>query len=91
MHRVYFLEAELSLAEGNLEKGLVKFQLSSHFAEQEGAIEKHAFAAEHAGMVLLKHGRTDEGRQLLLEAKDLYERWGATIKVDQINSMLSGC
>ena len=88
LHRVHFLEAEASLLEGDIERCRMQFDLASRFAEQAGVLGDQAFATEHCGIALLQHGTKEDGCQQLLKARELYRGWGATVKVDQIDSML---
>jgi predicted ATPase len=84
LNKVYLIEAERHAIRGNRDKALSKYVLSIEHAERHGVLQEQALAYERAGLRLLEWDREIRGLEYLRDAKNIYELWGASYKVDQL-------
>jgi predicted ATPase len=84
LNKVYLIEAERYAIRGHRDKALAKYVLSIEHAEHHGVLQEQALAYERAGLRLLEWDREVRGLEYLSDAKNIYERWGASYKVDQL-------
>jgi hypothetical protein len=72
------------------ERAVRKFQLAIDQAGEQGAINEQALACKRAGMALEGWGETKKSLAYYKKARILYERWGSTLKFDQLTNLISG-
>ena len=75
---------------GRADSAIRRFEQSSDLASANGFVRDAAMANELVVRTLLADGRTRAAVGYLREALHLYERWGATRKVELLRSELSG-
>jgi hypothetical protein len=88
-NKVLLLEAEMAANEGNMDMALAKFVRSADLAGSEGLVHEQALACERAGMALRRCSDFPGAVQHLVRARDLYQKWGANVKVSQMTQMYS--
>ena len=89
-HRVVHVRAALALAQGREDEALVGFARAARLAEANRWPHEAALAHEDAAMLLRGRGDTASMRGHLEDAFYLYERWGATAKLEQLRRSWPG-
>jgi hypothetical protein len=84
MHLLRLVEAEEAWALGDMWKAARTFDEAVFEADARQRPWHRALITERAGLFNLAHGLTVAGRHLLAKARDHYQAWGATAKVDQM-------
>jgi signal transduction histidine kinase len=84
MHLLKLVEAELAWARGDVRQATLSFDAALAEAEIRQRPWQRALITERAGAFHLNQGLVHTGRQLLAQACDRYEAWGATVKVAQM-------
>lgn len=87
--KIYLIEAELEFCKGRFSTALLHYRRSIGYAEKAGFISEHGLACEKGGIMLQHAGRLPEANHLLMQARSLYELWGAKIKVEQVDQLLA--
>ena len=89
-NKVQLLKAELAMVHGNYDGALVYFRRSMELAHKQGFTHEEAWACERAGLVLLREcGKPEAASDFLSQARALYEKWGARIKVSQVDRVMA--
>ena len=88
LNKVYLIEAERLVLQGNEEKALTRFQKSIEYANEQGLFHEQALALERCGMALIRLGSRERAIESFEGARKLYKRWGAFAKVDQITKLV---
>ncbi|WP_161798987.1 AAA family ATPase [Caenimonas sp. SL110] len=84
LHLLRLVQAEQAWALGDLWTAAVTFDAAVMEAESRARPWHRALITERAALFQLTHGLTRTGRTLLADARDGYEAWGASAKVDQM-------
>lgn len=89
-HRVALLEAEEAMSLNRREVALDKYQQAIDAAGEQSFWMEQGIACERMSVCLSdgKNELSDESVERLLEAKQAYENWGATAKVNQLNRLI---
>ena len=88
-NRLTLLKGEFAAVDGKVDLALSYFKASAEHAQSEGDRSDQALAYERAGIVLRDARLWNESRKYLNQACDVYEEWGATIRVQHIRSIIS--
>ncbi|HVJ88935.1 MAG TPA: AAA family ATPase, partial [Labilithrix sp.] len=80
-HQRLMIEAEIARAKGQFDQASDLYDLAIAGADENGFLHNHALAAELAANFYLARGRRRLAAKHFAEACDVYERWGATAKV----------
>lgn len=88
-NRLTLLKGEFAAVDGKVDLALTYFKASAEHALSEGDRSDQALAYERAGVVLRDAQLLSESRKYLSQASDVYEEWGATIKVQHIRSTIA--
>lgn len=83
-HRVVHVRAALALVQGRTDEALVGFARAARLAEANRWPHEAALAHEDAARLLRDRGDTASMRGHLEDAFYLYDRWGATAKLDEL-------
>ncbi|MGA2929713.1 MAG: GAF domain-containing protein, partial [Solirubrobacteraceae bacterium] len=83
-HLRHLLEAERAWAVGDGQIATATFDQALAELDLRHRPWHRAFIAERAGLCHIAQGLTHTGRALLSEARDLYEDWGASAKVEHL-------
>lgn len=89
LNKVYLVEAELASSMGNVEKALMKYEMSIQLARDQQCVREEALACERAGYSLREWGQHEGSLIFFARAQLLYSQWGAQIKVDQLKDLLA--
>ncbi len=84
LHLLRLVEAEQAWALGDMWKAAAAFDAAVVEAGAKQRPWHRALIAERAGVFYIARGMTGVGRNLLVQARDHYQGWGATAKVDQL-------
>ncbi|MDF2464181.1 MAG: ATP-binding region, ATPase domain protein [Ramlibacter sp.] len=84
LHLLRLVEAEQAWALGDLWKAAANFDSAVLEAEARQRPWHRALITERAGLFNLARGLVGAGRALLGKARDQYQAWGATAKVDHM-------
>jgi predicted ATPase/signal transduction histidine kinase len=84
LHLSLLVEAEEAWALGDMWKAAVRFDAAVLEAEGRQRPWHRALITERAGLFNLACGLAGAGRQLLAKARDHYQAWGASAKVEQM-------
>ncbi|UFS69886.1 AAA family ATPase [Geomonas sp. RF6] len=85
LHLVHFVEAEEHWALGERARAAFSFDEALLAAEQRQRPWHRALIAERGALFFLESGMQRAGRKLMVEARYLYEAWGASGKVQQLD------
>jgi len=86
-HLLALVEAERAWACGDSWSATQAFDAALHDAEARRRPWHRALITERAGLFNLAHGLERGGQKLLLDARRLYDTWGANAKVAQLDKM----
>lgn len=89
LHSEFLLEAEIAGWKGNLVDAKFKYQKSIDLAVEGKYFHQLGLAYERLGYTLREHGEETEALQYYIKSREAFEDWGAKIKVDQLNRMIS--
>lgn len=89
INKLYLIDAEVEFCRGRYSTALLKYNKSISYAERYGFISECALACEKAGIMLLSASRQPEATTYLERARSLYVTWGAHLKVDQTDKLIS--
>ena len=78
------VEAEHLRVSGQEFEAHAWFDEAIQLAAEQGFIHEQALASERCGVMHMASGRKTVGLPYLAQARDLYERWGAQAKVDDL-------
>ena len=84
LHKVYLVEAEKFRVLGKHTKAGAFYDKAIQAAGKNGFIQEEALGSELAGKYYLSIGNQTIGRNYLMDAASLYNRWGATAKVNNL-------
>lgn len=84
MYKYYLLKAEISRVEQAYEKAAGFFDMAIDYAVNNGSVQDAALANELAAKFYQYRGRENIAKAYMLEAHYLYQKWGATEKVLQL-------
>lgn len=87
-NKIALLEAELAASRGDNDLALSKYQESVELAQRNEFTHEQALALEKAGRALLNWGDNIRGREFLESSRTLYNKWGASAKVKQVEDQL---
>lgn len=87
--KLFFIEAELAVALGNHSKAMSKYYSAKLHSREAGFLLQEAMMMERLGRYHLRRDEFGEGRSALEEAVELYDRWGAQQKVEDLTRLLS--
>ena len=88
LNKIYLIEAERHVLFGQLESARKKFDLSIRKSRLEGFLHEEALANERAGMTFLELDKKLDALDYFEQARKRYERWGATVKVEEISKRI---
>lgn len=86
--KVFLLRAEMASAGGHYEHALLAYDKAIHYAKKEGLTNEEALSNEKAAKMLLSSGNVPEASLYFEAALKCYRRWGADIKVVQLDQKL---
>lgn len=86
LNRITLLNGEFAAVYGKVDLACEYYNHCARCAAESEDRSDQALAYERAGIILLEANRVDEGMKYLRQASDVYEQWGATIKVNQIRA-----
>jgi signal transduction histidine kinase len=84
-HELALIRAEMATPDQDINPVIEQYDLAIETARQHGYLHEQALASELAGEFYLSRHREVIGRTYLNEARNLYQEWGATAKVKQLN------
>jgi len=87
MNKIFLLEAEFAVLKGKLDLAIPFYQRSIELSQTEGFLHEQALANERAGLALQRFGRGGDeagSMRFLVEAHDLYKKWGSKPKMEQL-------
>lgn len=84
-NKLLLLEAELHFLRGEHNMAEKKYTASIASAEKHRFDHEAGIAMELAGMFYKEIGRSDDARSQFNQARDCYERWGATALIKQLH------
>ena len=87
-NKLSLIEAELAASRGDRDLALAKYQESIDLARRDAFVHEQALACEMAGRALMQRNETVKGCEYLESARSLYGQWGATAKVEQLDTEL---
>jgi GAF domain-containing protein len=85
-NKFHLVEAELCRVRGRNEAAAGHFEKAIEFAHAHGLLHEAALAQERAADFYLRRGMPQLGRHYLRECLSSYERWGATAKVQRLQT-----
>ncbi|MBF0100516.1 MAG: AAA family ATPase [Desulfobacterales bacterium] len=83
-HRIYLIQAELMRVLGKDAQAMVLYDQAIASAKTHGYRIEEAWANELAGKYYLENNRHAFARLYLIDARQVYDRWGAALKVRQM-------
>jgi diguanylate cyclase (GGDEF)-like protein len=83
-HLLALVDAERAQAAGDFRAALAAYDKALRDAAQRQRPWHRALITERAALFHLAHGLVHTGRELLAAARDLYDDWGATAKVQAL-------
>jgi predicted ATPase/class 3 adenylate cyclase len=83
------MQAELSRLNGNLQQAMQFYESASSAARASGFLRDEATANQLAARCLITHGLTKAAAGYLRAAHHLYDRWGASAKVRQMEEQFA--
>ncbi len=83
-HRLALVDAELARIDGRQPDALELYDRAIALAQEHAFLHEEALANELAARFHLDHGRAKIAGVYLTEALYAYQRWGATVKVDEL-------
>ena len=87
LNKIYLLEAEKHVLQGDKDNALLKFRASANFAKELGVIQEQALAYERAAIALDEWGEVTEATDSIKKAMKLYKQWGCLWKVAQLGKL----
>jgi hypothetical protein len=88
MNRVKLVRGEFAACNGDLETALLLFKCAADFSEKESNLSDRALAYERAGMACYVTQNWEEATSFLTLSSKVYELWGATLRVNRIQTNL---
>src|SRR4051794_12954920 len=85
LHLLHLLEAERAWTTGDFKAAATAFDAARGEVARQQRPWHRALITEHAARFALAHGLDRAGSDLLAEARLLYDAWGATAKVAQLD------
>lgn len=89
-HLYLLVEAELARLEGREWEGIQLYEQAIRAATEGGFVQDVAIANELAARFFQQRGLATAADAYLREARSMYERWGATGKVQQLDRQFPG-
>lgn len=89
LHKAHLLRGEILAFEGQYDEAMCKYLASITYAGKAGYVNEEAIANEKAGEMLLRRGLACQALPFVKEARDLYARWGAGLKVQRMEAMIA--
>ena len=86
-HQLTLLEAEMALAVGNENDTMKLFEQAICLSQKYSYIKEEALANERALLFSLKINVIGSAKRFFKEGMELYQKWGAMGKVQQIKSL----
>lgn len=86
-HQLALLDAELARAEGDVGAAIERYDEAIARAAAGGFVHDEALAGERAALFHLGRGSRHVARAYLQEARFAWQRWGATAKVVQLDTL----
>jgi predicted ATPase/signal transduction histidine kinase/tRNA A-37 threonylcarbamoyl transferase component Bud32 len=84
-HKYLLVEAERARVHGRLYEAMDLYDQAIKGAADNRYLQEEAIAGERCAELYLAVGRAKMGRMYLVEARHAYERWGAQVKVAEID------
>ncbi|MCP4601217.1 MAG: serine/threonine-protein kinase PknK [Proteobacteria bacterium] len=81
-HKRMLVEAEMKRISGDVDDALKLYDEAISEAQSQGFTQLEALASEVAGKFILENRGELSAREYINKAIDLYQKWGATAKVD---------
>ena len=82
--RAAMVDAVLAAADGQVLQAMQSFEAAIRSAREEKLMHLQAMAYEAAALLFDRHGFNTIAQTYLRNARDLYLKWGATAKVEQL-------
>lgn len=91
-NKFLLMDAEFLVLDGAIERSSSIFENSIRTAAKEGFIQEEALACERYSLALFRQGfNMSSARFYMDRAMELYRRWGASIKVVQLETKQMAC
>ena len=88
-NKLVLLQAEDHFSEGKNTEAVASYKLAISLARDHRFVNEEALSCELAGIYYRKSGNKDQSTQLLNQAADLYESWGAAAKSSCLRASLT--
>lgn len=88
-HKLYLVQAEQAVSQGQFDLAVHKYEKSIRQAEKEGIPSDQGLACERAARMFLSLGKKKEATRHISQALNLYKQWGAKVKVDQLKRLVT--
>jgi predicted ATPase len=89
-HQALLVSAEQARLAGEVETALGRYERVIGGARENGFLHVQAIAAELGGKCALEHAGPADALAFLRRARACYARWGAVVKLDQLDALLAG-
>ena len=86
LHRLELVDAELARAYGENYAALQHYEKAIALAREQESLQIEALACELSGRFLMAEGLSEIAHRRLRDSHELYQRWEAFVKVDQLES-----
>jgi len=86
-HRYFLIEAELARVKGNHGRVMLLYEKSIDLAKENRFVQDEAIACELASTYCMERGMMRIAKTYMQEAYSCYQRWGATVKLKQLQAM----
>ena len=88
-HMISLVEAEFASLRGNRERAMNCYDKSIESSTNGKFLHHQALACERKSIALGRFGDKTGRLSMIAQARLLYEKWGAKVKLDQIDSMVN--
>ncbi|MCT7982724.1 AAA family ATPase [Laspinema sp. A4] len=89
LHKSYLVQAERDRVLGHKLQAMEGYDLAIQLATEQEYVQEAALANELAGKFYLGLGKITHAKAYMQEAREGYKKWGATAKVQQLESTYS--
>jgi predicted ATPase/two-component sensor histidine kinase/tRNA A-37 threonylcarbamoyl transferase component Bud32 len=86
LHRWHLIEAERHRVLGDAVAAITNYDRAADLAREHGYIQEQALAHERTALFYLEQGKEILARAYLQEARYCYLKWGATAKVNELET-----
>ncbi|KAG7374265.1 multi-sensor signal transduction multi-kinase [Nitzschia inconspicua] len=90
INKINLIKAERDVFNGMNDEAIVKFNLSIDMANRCGWTHEEALAYERIGKLYTEMNHPKEALSCYCKARDLYEKWGCTVKRRRLTELVSG-